>query len=156
MAKLNPNLRDVVLVKNAAGAIAKHDQVREGQGDELVRAYERVRAQAAALVARAWPEDAAGFASEYPKAVQTGTTAVFAGSVEAALGPRRVLDEQARGEKAKVLAAQLTAWAASYQEVFETEQRLAAEAEAKVAAQAEKRAEAQHRIGFEAGSDSGA
>jgi len=155
MAKLNPNLRDVVLVKNAAGAIAKHGQVKAGQGDELVRAYERARAQAEALVARAWPEDAAHFASEYPKAISIGTTAVIAGSVEAALGPRRLLDEIARGEAVKVLAAQLEAWAAGYQEVFETEQRLAADAEARTAAEA-KNAERRRGVGFAAGSDSGA
>jgi len=41
VASVNPNLRDVVLVKNTASAIANHGQVKEGQGDELVRASER-------------------------------------------------------------------------------------------------------------------
>ena len=79
---------------------------------------------------------------------------LFEGSVEATLGPRRLLDVKARGEAVKVLAGQLEAWAAGYQKVFETEQRLAAEAEAKLKAKTEAELAAQRKTGFIAEPDS--
>jgi hypothetical protein len=127
----------------AAAAADIGDPPMPAAAEEAAAAYHRLRSEARVLVERAqWSTD--DFDAELPEGdfqVQTGTTVVFDeerfGRYEDKSLTFRLVS--VIGPRARFLLRQLEAWAAGYQEVFEIDARLKAEAQAKVATQSTKR-----------------
>jgi hypothetical protein len=125
---VNTDLAAIVRIKRMAEAAAS--PAADGrrpttvEAVEMAAAYERLQRQARDLTQRAgWSVDE--FDAEMPEL-----------SDEPSVAPSRsgtgLHPDLRRGLRAKVLLGQLSAWAAGYQEVFELDARLDAEARAKV------------------------
>jgi hypothetical protein len=125
------DLRDIIRIKAMAeaAATALPPHPRDAQSDEVAATFVRLRAQALALHKRAGWGDEDAFALEIP---------VLAGY------PAPIQ----RGDRARVLLGQLAAWAAGYQEAFEVEEQMKANAAARAAAAALAAQESARRTGF--------
>jgi hypothetical protein len=119
---VNPSLAAVVRIKRMADAAAgMGPRITTEQAAEAAAIYERLRAQARTLTDSAgWSVDE--FDAELPELAP----------LHVPPGHERGYHEHGRGLRALVLLGQLSAWAAGYQEVFELEARLDAEARAQV------------------------
>lgn len=105
-------------------------------GDELMKAFERIRQDAKALATRAGWNDDDSFEQEVPPLVPGRVPTTH--RVAAPFGGPEAYQLVASGRRAKVRLGQLAAWAQGHQETFEIEARLKANAEAKLAAELEK------------------
>jgi hypothetical protein len=136
VGRVNGNLRAVVRIKTMAREAAGVDVTAVEIGDEMVKAYERIRQEAKALADRAGWNDDGSFDREVPPLVAEHVSARH--QETAPYGGTEQYQVFVSGRRAKVLLGLLAAWAEGNQETFEIEARLKANAEAKRAAEAEK------------------
>lgn len=136
-------LRAVIRVKTmAAAAAATADYPTAEQGDEMARAYERLRREASAINERAGWGSAETFDEALPPItsgalINANISYARVGENVASMiarGRNPAVEAVARGARARVLLGQLSAWAAGHQEAFEIEERLRAHAAAEIAA----------------------
>jgi hypothetical protein len=111
------DLRAVIRIKSMARAAADVREFKRSEtGAELAAAYERLRQEARSLHERAGWGDGNSFDRELPPLHPDIATT----------------SPMSAGRRALVLLGQLAAWAEGYQEVFEIEAGLRAQAEAKI------------------------
>jgi hypothetical protein len=136
-----------VRIKTMAREAAAVDVTTVEIGDEMVKAYDRIRQEAKALADRAGWNDDGSFDREVPSLAPEHVSARH--QETAPFGGPEQYQVVVSGRRAKVLLGLLAAWAEGNQEAFEIEARLKANAEVKRAAEEEKaKAAAKPPTGF--------
>jgi hypothetical protein len=132
------DLRSIIRIKSmadaAAGTTDPNHWPMQQEGEELVGAYQRLRAEARAISMRAgWSETGEEFDAEMPPLEGVSDPGPPLGVHFDDYSPDPSVDPASQGVHARFRLRQLSAWAAGHQEAFELEAQMEANARVKAA-----------------------